>query len=46
MLRPKQMLEELPIALAPVKAPNISEIEANYICFVSRKTNYRKSMKQ
>ena len=44
MLRPKQMLEELPIALAPVKAPNILEIEANYICFVSRKTNYRKSM--
>ena len=38
------MLEELPIALAPLKAPNISENEANYIYFVSRKTNYRKSM--
>ena len=44
ILTPKQMLEELPIALALVKAPNISEIEANYICLVSRKTNYRKSM--
>ena len=46
MLTPKQMLQILPIALAQVKACNLSEKVLNGIFIVSRKRNYQKSIQQ